>query len=55
MVKESPTSESWLSAEMEETLDDLFENEFSEPMLSDELRKVYEEKHPSDLDRRTYD
>jgi len=54
MVKESPTSESWLSAEMEETLDDLFENEFSEPMLSDELRKVYEEKHPSDLDRRTY-
>ena len=54
MVKESPTSESWLSAEMEETLDDLFENEFSEPMLSDELRKVYKEKHPSDLDRRTY-
>ena len=54
MVKESPTSESWLSAEMEETLDDLFENEFSEPMLSDELRKVYEEKHPNDLDHRTY-
>jgi len=54
MVKDSHTSESWLSAEMEETLDDLFENEFSEPMLSDELRKVYEEKHPSDLDRRTY-
>ncbi len=54
MVKESPTSESWLSAEMEETLDDLFENEFSEPMLSDELRKVYKEKQPNDLDRRTY-
>ena len=54
MVKESPTSESWLSAEMAETLDDLFENEFSEPMLSDELRKVYKEKQPSDLDRRTY-
>ena len=54
MVKDSPTSESWLSAEMEETLDDLFENEFSEPMLSDELRKVYKEKQPSDLGRRTY-
>lgn len=54
MVKESPTSESWLSAEMAETLDDLFENEFSEPMLSDELRKVYKEKQPNDLDRRTY-
>ena len=54
MVKESPTSESGLSAEMEETLDDLFENEFSEPMLSDELRKVYKEKQPSDLGRRTY-
>ena len=54
MVKESPTSESWLSAEMEETLDDLFENEFSEPMLSDELRKVYKEKQPNDLGRRTY-
>lgn len=54
MVKDSSDSESWLGAEMEETLDDLFEAEFSEPMLSDELRAAYKDKHPSDLDRRTY-
>ena len=54
MVKDSSGSESWLGAEMEETLDDLFEAEFSEPMLSDELRAAYKDKHPSDLDRRTY-
>ena len=54
MVKDSSDSESWLGAEMEETLDDLFETEFSEPMLSDELRAAYKDKHPSDLDRRTY-
>jgi polyphosphate kinase 2 len=45
---------SWIEAELEETLDDLFESEFNEPMLSDELRGLYKEKHPNMLDRRTY-
>src|SRR5210317_392501 len=45
---------SWIESELEETLDDLFESEFNEPMLSDELRGLYKEKHPNMLDRRTY-
>jgi polyphosphate kinase 2 len=45
---------SWIEAELEETLDDLFESEFNEPMLSEELRVIYKDKHPNMLDRRTY-
>ncbi|MEM1430138.1 MAG: polyphosphate kinase 2 [Pseudomonadota bacterium] len=44
----------WLEAELEETLDETFEMEFSEPMLSREIRKIYREQHPDSLDRRTY-
>ncbi len=45
---------SWIEAELEETLDDLFESEFNEPVLSEELRALYKDKHPNMLDRRTY-
>jgi len=44
----------WLEAELEETLDETLEAELSEPMLSDELRRIYREMHPDSLDRRTY-
>ena len=44
----------WLEAELEETLDETFEMEFSEPMLSREIRKIYRERHPDSLDRRVY-
>lgn len=44
----------WLEAELEETLDEAFELEFSDPMLSNEIRKIYREKHPDGLDRRVY-
>lgn len=44
----------WLEAELEETLDELFETEFSEPMLTQEIRRIYKDKHPDLLDRRTY-
>jgi polyphosphate kinase 2 len=44
----------WLEAELEETLDETLEAELSEPMLSEELRRLYREAHPDDLDRRTY-
>jgi polyphosphate kinase 2 len=44
----------WLEAELEETLDETFELEFSEPMLSAEIRKIYRERHPETLDRRVY-
>jgi len=48
------TPDDWLEAELEETLDETFEMEFSEPMLSHEIRKIYREQHPNDLDRRVY-
>ncbi len=51
---EAAQNKSWLEAELEETLDEAFEAEFSEPMLSDELRKLYREYHPDSLDRRVY-
>ena len=47
-------SRDWLQAELDETLDDMFEMEFNEPMLSQEIRKIYKRQHPDMLDNRTY-
>ncbi|UOG91362.1 MAG: polyphosphate kinase 2 [Candidatus Thiothrix sulfatifontis] len=47
-------SRDWLQAELDDTLDDMFEMEFSEPMLSEEIRKIYKRQHPDMLDNRTY-
>ncbi|PRY26056.1 polyphosphate kinase 2 [Aliiruegeria haliotis] len=44
----------WLEAELEETLDETFEMEFSEPMLSREIRKIYRDAHPDLLERKVY-
>ena len=44
----------WLEAELQDTLDEDYELEMSEPALSLELRKIYKKKHPPTLDRRTY-
>lgn len=44
----------WLEAELEDTLDEDFEIEFAEPMLSMEIRKIYREQHPEQLDRKVY-
>jgi polyphosphate kinase 2 len=44
----------WLKAELDDTLDEDFELELSEPALSLELRKLYKKMHPQTLDRRTY-
>jgi hypothetical protein len=41
-------------AELEDTLDEDYELEISEPALSMELRKIYKRKHPDTIDRRTY-
>ena len=42
----------WMDFEFEETLDDLLEVEFNEPMLSEEVRKLYQQQHPDGLDGR---
>ncbi|MGR3621438.1 polyphosphate kinase 2 [Pseudophaeobacter sp.] len=50
----SSDSFDWLEAELQDTLDEDIEIEFSEPMLSMELRKIYREQHPEMLDRQVY-
>ncbi len=44
----------WMELEFEETLDDLLEVEFNEPMLSEEVRKLYNKQHPEGLEGRVY-
>jgi polyphosphate kinase len=44
----------WLEAELEDTLDEDYELEISEPALSMELRKIYKRRRPSAIDRKTY-
>ena len=44
----------WMELEFEDTLDDLLEVEFNEPMLSEEVRKLYRQQHPDSLDGRIY-
>ena len=44
----------WLKAELEDTLDEDFELEISEPALSLELREFYKKAHPATIDRHTY-
>ena len=44
----------WLDAELDETLEEMFELEFSEPMMDDDIRRAYKERNPDSLDNRTY-
>ncbi len=44
----------WLEAELQDTLDEDYELEMSEPALSLELRRIYNRKHPETLDRMVY-
>ena len=44
----------WMQLELEETLDDLLEAEFNEPMLSEEVRKLYKQQHPDSLEGAVY-
>lgn len=44
----------WLEAELQDTLDEDFELEMSDPVLSMEIRKIYRQQHPEMLDRAVY-
>ncbi|MBB3808695.1 polyphosphate kinase 2 [Pseudochelatococcus contaminans] len=44
----------WLKAELEDTLDEDFELEMSEPALSLELRQMFKQAHSDTIDRRVY-
>ena len=51
-------AEEWIEAEINETLDEMFEAEFNEPILSKETReyikKIYRGKKPKALENRVY-
>ncbi|MEM1129873.1 MAG: polyphosphate kinase 2 [Pseudomonadota bacterium] len=44
----------WLAAELEDTLDEDYELEISEPALSMEIRKIYRKSHPPSMPRAEY-
>jgi polyphosphate kinase len=44
----------WLEAELEDTLDEDYELEISEPALSLEIRKIYNREHPPSIPRIEY-
>jgi polyphosphate kinase len=44
----------WIQAELEDAFDEDIEHEMAEPALSMELRRIYKQKHPDTLDRKTY-
>ena len=54
MKKNPKDNFSWLEAELNETYDEMFEAEFSEPMLPDEFWKIYKGERPDTLEKRTY-
>jgi len=54
MQKNQNDKFSWLEAELNETYDEMFEAEFSEPMLPDEFWKIYKGERPDTLEKRTY-
>ena len=54
MKKNQRDEFNWLEAELNETYDEMFEAEFSEPMLPDEFWKIYKGERPDTLEKRTY-
>ena len=44
----------WLEAELADTLDEDYELELSEPALSDAIRKIYRNAHPTTIPRLDY-
>ena len=54
MRKNHKDNFSWLEAELNETYDEMFEAEFSEPMLPNEFWKIYKGERPDTLEKRTY-
>ena len=44
----------WLAAELADTLDEEYELELEDVAISEEIARIYKEKHPDALDRATY-
>jgi polyphosphate kinase 2 len=54
MNKEGSESVDWLEAELRDSIDEMVENELSEPMLSDEIRELYKGRLQNPLGRMIY-
>lgn len=50
----SSNDQDWLERELAETLEEMLETEIHDPMLSEEIRRIYKDKHPNNLDNLTY-
>ena len=51
---EDPTAKDWLEAELADTLDEDFEIELEDVVLSEEISRIYKERHPEQIDRHVY-
>ena len=51
---ETPLDNDWLEAELQDTLDEDYEIELEDALLSLEIKKIYQEKHKDTLPRREY-
>lgn len=47
-------STDWLDAELQDTLDEDYELELEDAILSQEIRRIYRKKHPEQMDRKLY-
>ena len=54
MNKDGSESVDWLEAELRDSIDEMVENELSEPMLSDEIRELYKGRLQNPLGRMIY-
>jgi len=54
MKKNQRDKFNWFEVELNETYDEMFEAEFSEPMLPDDFWKIYKGERPDTLEKRTY-
>jgi polyphosphate kinase len=55
MTDPAPTqNRDWLEAELADTLDEEIEAELEDVILSEEIAKIYKERHPDTIDRRIY-
>ena len=48
------TAKDWLEAELDNALDEDYEMDLEDAALSQEIARIYKEKNPDQLDRRTY-
>ncbi len=53
-AEDTHPTQDWLEAELADTLDEDFELELEDAVLSQEIKKIYKTHHPDTIDRRVY-